>query len=93
MSVSCVCSRLLRLQLYGRRVAWDDPARWVTETFPWRSNSQHPDWPALLKLRPEDVGLDVGSTSKEGAPKQNTQSDSDADPLVRKFTYTHTHTH
>ncbi|XP_053369108.1 neuron navigator 2 isoform X4 [Clarias gariepinus] len=70
------------LQLYGRRAAWDDPARWVTETFPWRSNSQHPDWPALLKLRPEDVGLDVGSTSKEGAPKQNTQSDSDADPLM-----------
>ncbi|XP_060797830.1 neuron navigator 2 isoform X1 [Neoarius graeffei] len=70
------------LQLYGRRAAWDDPARWVMDTFPWRSNSQHPDWPALLKLRPEDVGLDGGSTSKEGATKQNTQSDSDADPLM-----------
>ncbi|XP_053093979.1 neuron navigator 2 isoform X5 [Pangasianodon hypophthalmus] len=70
------------LQLYGRRAAWDDPARWVLDTFPWRSSSQHPDWPALLKLRPEDVGLDGGSTSKEGAIKQNTQSDSDADPLM-----------
>ncbi|XP_046713444.1 neuron navigator 2 isoform X2 [Silurus meridionalis] len=70
------------LQLYGRRAAWEDPARWVMDTFPWRSSSQHPDWPALLKLRPEDVGLDGGSTLKEGANKQNTQSDSDADPLM-----------
>ncbi|XP_047658791.1 neuron navigator 2 isoform X3 [Tachysurus fulvidraco] len=70
------------LQLYGRRAAWDDPARWVIETFPWRSSSKQPDWPALLKLRPEDVGLDGGSTSKEGATKQSIQSDSDADPLM-----------
>ncbi|KAI5625333.1 neuron navigator 2 isoform X8, partial [Silurus asotus] len=70
------------LQLYGRRAVWEDPARWVMDTFPWRSSSQHPDWPALLKLRPEDVGLDGGSTLKEGANKQNTQSDSDADPLM-----------
>ncbi|TSM20274.1 Neuron navigator 2 [Bagarius yarrelli] len=70
------------LQLYGRRAAWDDPARWVIDTFPWRATSKHHDWPALLKLRPEDVGLDGGSTFKEGATKQNTQSDSDADPLM-----------
>ncbi|XP_058256851.1 neuron navigator 2 isoform X2 [Hemibagrus wyckioides] len=70
------------LQLYGRRAAWDDPARWVLETFPWQSSTKHPDWPALLKLRPEDVGLDGGSTSKEGATKQSIQSDSDADPLM-----------
>ncbi|XP_062869405.1 neuron navigator 2 [Trichomycterus rosablanca] len=70
------------LQLYGRRAAWDDPARWVTETFPWRSSAQHPDWPALLKLRPEDVGLDGSSTSKEGPTKPSAQSDSDADPLM-----------
>ncbi|KAK3562237.1 hypothetical protein QTP86_032104, partial [Hemibagrus guttatus] len=70
------------LQLYGRRAAWDDPARWVLETFPWRSSTKHPDWPVLLKLRPEDVGLDGGSTSKEGATKQSIQSDSDADPLM-----------
>ncbi|GAA6088332.1 neuron navigator 2 isoform X7 [Tachysurus ichikawai] len=70
------------LQLYGRRAAWDDPARWVMETFPWRSSTKQPDWPALLKLRPEDVGLDGGSTSKEGATKQSIQNDSDADPLM-----------
>ncbi|XP_036443272.1 neuron navigator 2 [Colossoma macropomum] len=70
------------LQLYGRRAPWEDPARWVMETFPWGSNPMQPDWPALLQLRPEDVGFDGYSSSREGASKQNTQSDSDADPLM-----------
>uniref|UniRef100_A0A3B4D7H2 Calponin-homology (CH) domain-containing protein n=1 Tax=Pygocentrus nattereri TaxID=42514 RepID=A0A3B4D7H2_PYGNA len=70
------------LQLYGRRAPWEDPARWVMETFPWGSSPMHPDWPALLQLRPEDVGFDGYSASREGASKQNTQSDSDADPLM-----------
>ncbi|XP_026866944.2 neuron navigator 2 isoform X1 [Electrophorus electricus] len=70
------------LQLYGRRAPWDDPARWVLETFPWGSSPQHPDWPPLLQLRPEDVGFDGYSASREGASKQSTQSDSDADPLM-----------
>uniref|UniRef100_A0A4W4HJK2 AAA+ ATPase domain-containing protein n=1 Tax=Electrophorus electricus TaxID=8005 RepID=A0A4W4HJK2_ELEEL len=68
--------------LYGRRAPWDDPARWVLETFPWGSSPQHPDWPPLLQLRPEDVGFDGYSASREGASKQSTQSDSDADPLM-----------
>uniref|UniRef100_A0A8C1G280 Neuron navigator 2a n=1 Tax=Cyprinus carpio TaxID=7962 RepID=A0A8C1G280_CYPCA len=70
------------LQLYGRRAAWEDPALWVLETFPWAASHQHPDWPALLQLRPEDVGFDGYSASREGLNKQSTQSDSDADPLA-----------
>nr|XP_021327536.1 neuron navigator 2 isoform X7 [Danio rerio] len=70
------------LQLYGRRAAWEDPALWVLETFPWAASHQHPDWPALLQLRPEDVGFDGYSASREGVSKQSTQSDSDADPLM-----------
>ncbi|XP_073692504.1 neuron navigator 2 isoform X2 [Garra rufa] len=70
------------LQLYGRRAAWEDPALWVLETFPWATSHQHPDWPALLQLRPEDVGFDGYSASREGLNKQSTQSDSDADPLM-----------
>ncbi|XP_051979282.1 neuron navigator 2-like [Xyrauchen texanus] len=70
------------LQLYGRRAAWEDPALWVLETFPWVTTHQHPDWPALLQLRPEDVGFDGYSASREGVNKQSTQSDSDADPLM-----------
>uniref|UniRef100_A0A671LEI0 Neuron navigator 2-like n=1 Tax=Sinocyclocheilus anshuiensis TaxID=1608454 RepID=A0A671LEI0_9TELE len=70
------------LQLYGRRAAWEDPALWVLETFPWAASHQHPDWPALLQLRPEDVGFDGYSASREGLNKQSTQSDSDADPLM-----------
>ncbi|XP_016415827.1 LOW QUALITY PROTEIN: neuron navigator 2-like [Sinocyclocheilus rhinocerous] len=70
------------LQLYGHRAAWEDPALWVLETFPWAASHQHPDWPALLQLRPEDVGFDGYSASREGLNKQSTQSDSDADPLM-----------
>ncbi|XP_051997601.1 neuron navigator 2 isoform X1 [Xyrauchen texanus] len=70
------------LQLYGRRAAWEDPALWVLETFPWTTTHQHLDWPALLQLRPEDVGFDGYSASREGVNKQSTQSDSDADPLM-----------
>ncbi|XP_067301313.1 neuron navigator 2 isoform X3 [Pseudorasbora parva] len=70
------------LQLYGRRAAWEDPALWVLETFPWAASHQHPDWPALLQLRPEDVGFDGYSATREGLNKQSTQSDSDADPLM-----------
>ncbi|KAK7176847.1 hypothetical protein R3I93_000938 [Phoxinus phoxinus] len=70
------------LQLYGRRAAWEDPALWVLETFPWAASHQHPDWPALLQLRPEDVGFDGYSASREGLNKPSTQSDSDADPLM-----------
>uniref|UniRef100_A0A8C1WQ84 Neuron navigator 2a n=1 Tax=Cyprinus carpio TaxID=7962 RepID=A0A8C1WQ84_CYPCA len=62
--------------------AWEDPALWVLETFPWAASHQHPDWPALLQLRPEDVGFDGYSASREGLNKQSTQSDSDADPLM-----------
>ncbi|XP_066503168.1 neuron navigator 2 [Hoplias malabaricus] len=71
------------LQLYGRRAPWEDPAHWVMETFPWGSSHMHPDWPVLLQLRPEDVGFDGYSASREGgASKHSTQSDSDADPLM-----------
>uniref|UniRef100_A0A8C1WNQ9 Neuron navigator 2a n=1 Tax=Cyprinus carpio TaxID=7962 RepID=A0A8C1WNQ9_CYPCA len=64
------------------QAAWEDPALWVLETFPWAASHQHPDWPALLQLRPEDVGFDGYSASREGLNKQSTQSDSDADPLM-----------
>ncbi|XP_016096121.1 neuron navigator 2-like [Sinocyclocheilus grahami] len=70
------------MDLYGHRAAWEDPALWVLETFPWAASHQHPDWPALLQLRPEDVGFDGYSASREGLNKQSTQSDSDADPLM-----------
>ncbi|XP_031424993.1 neuron navigator 2 isoform X2 [Clupea harengus] len=70
------------LQLYGRRAAWEDPAKWVLETFPWTLSPQQPDWPALLQLRPEDVGFDGYSAPREGVSKPSTQSDSDADPLM-----------
>ncbi|XP_034737808.1 neuron navigator 2 isoform X3 [Etheostoma cragini] len=70
------------LQLYGRRAAWEDPAAWVMDTYPWSATSTPADWPPLLQLRPEDVGFDGYSVPREGVRKEPPQSDSDADPLM-----------
>ncbi|XP_041847940.1 neuron navigator 2 isoform X2 [Melanotaenia boesemani] len=70
------------LQLYGRRAAWEDPAAWVIDTYPWSSTPLPGDWPPLLQLRPEDVGFDGYSAPREGVRKEPPQSDSDADPLM-----------
>lgn len=69
------------LQLYGRRAAWEDPAAWVIESYPWSATSTPADWPPLLQLRPEDVGFDGYSAPRE-VRKEPPQSDSDADPLM-----------
>uniref|UniRef100_A0A3Q0TF58 Neuron navigator 3 n=1 Tax=Amphilophus citrinellus TaxID=61819 RepID=A0A3Q0TF58_AMPCI len=70
------------LQLYGRRAAWEDPAAWVIDTYPWSATPPPGDWPPLLQLRPEDVGFDGYSAPREGIRKEPPQSDSDADPLM-----------
>uniref|UniRef100_A0AAQ4NVV8 Neuron navigator 3 n=1 Tax=Gasterosteus aculeatus aculeatus TaxID=481459 RepID=A0AAQ4NVV8_GASAC len=70
------------LQLYGRRAAWEDPAAWVIDTYPWSATSTPADWPPLLQLRPEDVGFDGYSAPREGVRKEPPQSDGDADPLM-----------
>ncbi|KAJ8248931.1 hypothetical protein GJAV_G00229310 [Gymnothorax javanicus] len=71
------------LQLYGRRAPWEDPARWVMETYPWAASPQPHEWPPLLHLRPEDVGFDGYSSSCEGCPsKQAPQSSAEGDPLM-----------
>lgn len=72
------------LQLYGKRAAWEDPSKWVNDTYPWNAASLQQDGQSLLQLRPEDVGYDGYSSSKEGASsKQVSQSDTEGDPLVR----------
>uniref|UniRef100_A0AAZ3QFN8 AAA+ ATPase domain-containing protein n=1 Tax=Oncorhynchus tshawytscha TaxID=74940 RepID=A0AAZ3QFN8_ONCTS len=70
------------LQLYGRRSAWEDPALWVIDSYPWSATPTPADWPPLLQLRPEDVGFDGYSAPREGIRKEPSQSDSDADPLM-----------
>ncbi|CAJ1049586.1 neuron navigator 2 isoform X3 [Xyrichtys novacula] len=70
------------LQLYGRRAAWEDPAAWVIDTYPWSATPTPSEWPPLLQLRPEDVGFDGYSAPREGVRKDPPQSDSDADPLM-----------
>ncbi|XP_026182146.1 neuron navigator 3 isoform X7 [Mastacembelus armatus] len=71
------------LQLYGKRVAWEDPSKWVNDTYPWNATSLQQDGQSLLQLRPEDVGYDGYSSSKEGASsKQVSQSDTEGDPLM-----------
>lgn len=73
------------LQLYGKRAAWEDPSKWVNDTYPWNAASLHREGQSLLQLRPEDVGYDGYGSSKEGASsKQVSQSDTEGDPLVRE---------
>ncbi|XP_061102656.1 neuron navigator 2-like isoform X2 [Conger conger] len=71
------------LQLYGRRVPWEDPAKWVMETYPWAASPQQHEWAPLLHLRPEDVGFDGYSASREGCHSQRAPpSDTEGDPLM-----------
>ncbi|XP_024141034.1 neuron navigator 3 isoform X9 [Oryzias melastigma] len=71
------------LQLYGKRAVWEDPSKWVNDTYPWSAASLQQDGQSLLQLRPEDVGYDGYSSSKEGASaKQVSQSDTEGDPLM-----------
>ncbi|XP_068050272.1 neuron navigator 2 isoform X3 [Anomalospiza imberbis] len=71
------------LQLYGKRAPWEDPAKWVMDTYPWAASPQHHEWPPLLQLRPEDVGFDGYSVSQEGSTsKQVPVSDAEGDPLM-----------
>uniref|UniRef100_A0A8C6WZ61 AAA+ ATPase domain-containing protein n=1 Tax=Neogobius melanostomus TaxID=47308 RepID=A0A8C6WZ61_9GOBI len=71
------------LQLYGKRAAWEDPSKWVNDTCPWSAPCLQQEAQSLLQLRPEDVGYDGYSSSKEGASsKQVSQSDTEGDPLM-----------
>ncbi|XP_057179559.1 neuron navigator 3 isoform X3 [Triplophysa rosa] len=71
------------LQLYGKRAAWEDPSKWVIDTYPWSSASLQHEGQSLLQLRPEDVGYDGYISSKDGAAsKQVSQSDTEGDPLM-----------
>ncbi|XP_051548622.1 neuron navigator 2-like isoform X1 [Myxocyprinus asiaticus] len=71
------------LQMYGRKAAWEDPAKWVMESFPWVASPQQHEWHSLLRLRPEDVGFDGYSLSQESSPgKQPAQGKSGEDPLI-----------
>ncbi|XP_043307054.1 neuron navigator 2 isoform X2 [Cervus canadensis] len=71
------------LQLYGRRAPWEDPAKWVMDTYPWAASPQQQEWPPLLQLRPEDVGFDGYSMPREGSTsKQMPPSDAEGDPLM-----------
>lgn len=64
----------------------------MSDTYPWQAaapvqsqqqQQQQQDGQSLLQLRPEDVGYEGYSSSKEGASsKQVSQSDTEGDPLV-----------
>ncbi|XP_053318608.1 neuron navigator 3 isoform X2 [Spea bombifrons] len=71
------------LQMFGKRAPWEDPSKWVLDTFPWNSTTLQHDCPALLQLRPEDVGYDGYATAKEGtSSKSVSESEKEGDPLM-----------
>ncbi|XP_032710605.1 neuron navigator 3 isoform X5 [Lontra canadensis] len=71
------------LQMYGKRAPWEDPSKWVLDTYPWSSASLPQDGPALLQLRPEDVGYEGCISTKEATTSKHIpQSDTEGDPLM-----------
>ncbi|XP_068132732.1 neuron navigator 3 isoform X4 [Hyperolius riggenbachi] len=71
------------LQMYGKRAPWEDPTKWIVDTFPWNTVPSKRECPALLQLRPEDVGYDGYTIAKEGAMSKNLpESEKDGDPLM-----------
>ncbi|XP_060268450.1 neuron navigator 3 isoform X4 [Ovis aries] len=71
------------LQMYGKRAPWEDPSKWVLDTYPWSSASLPQDGPALLQLRPEDVGYEGCVSTKEATTSKHIpQTDTEGDPLM-----------
>nr|XP_013802890.1 PREDICTED: neuron navigator 3 [Apteryx mantelli mantelli] len=71
------------LQMYGKRAPWEDPSKWVADTYPWSSASLQHEWPSLLQLRPEDVGYEGYTSAKEGTTSKHVpQSETEGDPLM-----------
>ncbi|XP_021240907.1 neuron navigator 3 isoform X5 [Numida meleagris] len=71
------------LQMFGKRAPWEDPSKWVADTYPWSSASLQHEWPSLLQLRPEDVGYEGYASAKEGTTSKHVpQTDTEGDPLM-----------
>uniref|UniRef100_A0A8I6AFJ1 Neuron navigator 3 n=1 Tax=Rattus norvegicus TaxID=10116 RepID=A0A8I6AFJ1_RAT len=71
------------LQMYGKRAPWEDPSKWVLDTYPWSSASLPQEGPALLQLRPEDVGYEGCTSTKEATTSKHIpQTDTEGDPLM-----------
>nr|KAF6374698.1 neuron navigator 3 [Pipistrellus kuhlii] len=71
------------LQMYGKRAPWEDPSKWVLDTYPWNSASLPQEGPALLQLRPEDVGYEGCISTKEATTSKHIpQTDTEGDPLM-----------
>ncbi|KAM4883287.1 neuron navigator 3 [Thomomys bottae] len=71
------------LQMYGKRAPWEDPSKWVLDTYPWSTAKLPQEGPALLQLRPEDVGYEGCTSTKEATTsKHNPQTDTEGDPLM-----------
>nr|XP_054383399.1 neuron navigator 3 isoform X7 [Pongo abelii] len=71
------------LQMYGKRTPWEDPSKWVLDSYPWSSASLPQESPALLQLRPEDVGYESCTSTKEATTSKHIpQTDTEGDPLM-----------
>ncbi|XP_058529405.1 neuron navigator 3 isoform X2 [Ochotona princeps] len=71
------------LQMYGKRAPWEDPSKWVLDTYPWNSASLPQESPALLQLRPEDVGYEGCTSTKEATTSKHIpHTDTEGDPLM-----------
>ncbi|XP_008575047.1 PREDICTED: neuron navigator 3 [Galeopterus variegatus] len=71
------------LQMYGKRTPWEDPSKWVLDTYPWSSVSLSQEGPALHQVRPEDVGYEGCVSTKEATTSKHIpQTETEGDPLM-----------
>ncbi|XP_004623806.1 neuron navigator 3 isoform X3 [Octodon degus] len=71
------------LQMYGKRTPWEDPSKWVLDTYPWSAAALPQEGGALLQLRPEDVGYEGCTSTKEATTSKHIpQTDTEGDPLM-----------
>ncbi|CAH1798480.1 unnamed protein product [Owenia fusiformis] len=71
------------IQLYGRRAPWEDPAEWVIGSYPWTNVNTDPEFPNLLRLRPEDVGYENPAVAVSGTNPKKAEPQTEAeDPLL-----------
>lgn len=70
------------IQTYGCRAPWEDMADWVMDTYPWSKVTR----PALLRLRPEDVGYEakVATPGGDKTTKSDRPTETDILTLIQE---------
>ena len=47
------------VQLFGKRSSWEDPVRYIQESWPWTTETTVDDFESLSRIQAQDLGLDA----------------------------------